>query len=83
MSRSSSWLEPSLRGWPRAWEAIKAKHGDYACRCECCGEVWQYMGTDAAGHNFRHRDLNGNGRGGECVPEESGDFELRGLEVVG
>ena len=47
--------------WHRAWNALRARlealqMGDPDDVCECCGEVWQYMGTDRHGFSdFRHR----------------------------
>ena len=52
-----NWLESDHAGWRRAWDAIKAKYGDYACLNPENGEVWQYMGSNGAFHTFRHRWL--------------------------
>lgn len=46
----------------RAWEQLD--ESDPVRECDCCGEVWQYMGTVRDQHRrwvhqFRHRHLNG------------------------
>jgi|APFre7841882630_1041343.scaffolds.fasta_scaffold04237_2 hypothetical protein len=52
-------LNTGLKGWNRAWEAIKQLYGDYACECPVTGEVWQYLGTASGFHVFRHRSYQG------------------------
>jgi len=69
---------PSLidmhRGWKRAWEVVAKEHGSTECQCDCCGEIWQYMGSTVEGHGFRHRDLNGKGRASVLVPLDRDDY---------
>lgn len=75
-------LDPSLRGWERAWVIIGRKYGNTECRCPETGECWQYMGTAFGEHCFHHRSLNSepfrsmNGqRAYASVPARAGDFE--------
>lgn len=43
--------------WKRMWDELSRYHDiDYVSPL---GEEWQYMGTDEAGHSFRHRDYHG------------------------
>ena len=53
----NTWLEPTMRGWPRAWGVIRDRYGDLRCAHPVAGEVWQYMGTANGQHEFRHRAL--------------------------
>jgi hypothetical protein len=64
------WLEPGTPEWDKAWaklgelelnRIVRERMGS-ALWCDpkraeerSTGEVWQYMGTDARGHCFRHR----------------------------
>ena len=52
------WLEPTMRGWPRAWGVIRERYGDFRCAHPVAGEAWQYMGTFSGWHEFRHRALS-------------------------
>lgn len=41
--------------WDAMWAALGRVVGDMADRDPQSGEVWQYMGTVAGEHQFRHR----------------------------
>lgn len=72
-----TFMEPSTKGWERAWAVIVAKYGDAACECPRTGETWQYMCT-AVGqfHEFRHRSYNGVRRI-EHIPVQADDFATK------
>ena len=50
-------LDPTLKGWERAWAVIEARYGNRICQDRATGEVWQYMGSTESEHQFRHRAL--------------------------
>jgi hypothetical protein len=66
-------LDPTHQGWHRCWVLIKAKYGDEACYED--GEAWQYMGSTATEHQFRHRNYKGK-RTYEAIPVQDHDFWL-------
>jgi hypothetical protein len=48
-------VTPESTEWERMWKCLTLETGDAAQECQCCGEVWQYMGTSRGFHTFRHR----------------------------
>lgn len=50
-------LDPTLKGWERAWAVLEARYGNRLCQDATTGEVWQYMGSTDSEHQFRHRAL--------------------------
>jgi len=64
------------KGWERAWGVIATEYGDFSCENPHSGEVWQYMGSTATEHQFRHRDLFGSfePRVVRNIPIEPHDF---------
>lgn len=60
------------KGLARAFAVVVAKYGDTPDADT--GEVWQYMATVGAVHQFRHRSLAGKRLEVE-VPVAANDFE--------
>jgi hypothetical protein len=60
---TATWAVEGSHEWRRVWAALEdelARQGlplDRAAACDCCGEVWQYMGPDGpdGASSFRHR----------------------------
>lgn len=69
-----NWLKRECRGWSRAWKVLRDKYkGLYVC--PNYREQWEYMGTYANHHEFRHRSLYGV-RTIERIPVDETDFDL-------
>jgi len=69
-----NWLDRRCVGWSRAWKALRDKHkGLYVCPHS--KEQWEYMGTIANYHEFRHRSLYGS-RSVDRIPSIDTDFDL-------
>ena len=55
MTMKATWDHPV----DAVWEALP---GGPVAECQCCGEVWQYMGTVDGRHEFRHRHHPATGK---------------------
>lgn len=86
-------LSPTHPEWPRMWDSLCDKTGDYTDCNPDSKEVWQYTGTflksrPAIGallptqvlvHQFRHRDRPESAK---CIPDVPNSYGPVTLELV-
>lgn len=76
-----AWIEEQNPEWPAMWLEVP----DPSYQCPVTGEVWQYMGSvrqdDWFYHEFRHRNLHGEGK--RVVLVRASDEVMRVLLSIG